>query len=87
VRHWATSDAANAGKFAVETTARSLKSMIEDTVANGSIRPNTLNRPGAIFEYNFGSKVGVDIGGNDTSWLRVVLNPDNTVRTAFPFLP
>jgi len=61
--------------------------MIEETVANGDFRPNTLNRPGWIYEYDFGSKIGTDFGGNETSWLRVVLNPDNAVRTAFPFLP
>jgi hypothetical protein len=86
-RHWATSDAEGAGKFAAGTTGRSLKSMIEETVASGGIRPNTLNRTGWIYEYDFGSKIGIDIGGNETPWLRVVLNPDNTVRTAFPVSP
>ena len=86
-RHWATSGAANAGKFAESTTGRSLKSMIEDGVYNGSFRPNTMGRPGTIYEYDFGSKIGTDIGGSDTSWLRVVLGEDNTVITAFPFLP
>jgi RHS repeat-associated protein len=86
-RHWATSDAVNAGKFAPATTARSLKSMIEDTVANGGFRPNTGSRPGWIYEHDFGSKIGVDIGGSSTSSLRVVLRPDNTVITAFPYSP
>jgi len=85
--HWATSGAANAGKFAEGTTSRSLKSMIEDAVYNGSFRPNTMGRSGTIYEHDFGAKIGTDIGGSDTSWLRVVLGEDNTVITAFPFLP
>jgi hypothetical protein len=87
VRHWATSDAANAGKFTSETTARSLKAMIEDTVENGAFRPNVGNRPGWIYEHDFGSKIGVDIAGSGTASLRVVLRSDNTVITAFPFSP
>jgi RHS repeat-associated protein len=87
LRHWSTSDAAGAGKFDPGTTARNLRDMIQETVLEGTIRPNTLNRPGAIFENDLGVKIGTDIGDSDASWLRVVLNPDNTVRTAFPFNP
>ena len=82
-----TSDAPKAGKYGAGTTARSLKNMITETVYKGGFRPNSLGRPGTIYEYDFGTKIGTDIGGSPTSWLRVVLREDNTVLTAFPFLP
>ena len=64
-----------------------LKSMIEDTVEKGTFRPNTSNRPGWIYEHDFGSRIGLDIAGSGTSSLRVVLHSDNTVITAFPYSP
>jgi hypothetical protein len=59
--------------------------MIDDAVRNGSFRPNTGGRPGTIFEYDFGSSIGTNIGGNATSRLRVVVDPNGNVITAFPF--
>jgi len=61
--------------------------MIEDTVENDAFRPNGENRPGWVYEHDFGSKIGVDIAGSGTSSLRVVLRSDNTVITAFPYSP
>lgn len=85
LRHWATSGAQNAGKFAQGTTARQLRSMIGDTLESGTIRANTAGRPGHIFEYDFGHQIGVDLAGNPATRLRVVRSPDGTIKTAFPF--
>jgi RHS repeat-associated protein len=84
-RHWATSSAAGAGKFGLGTTARSLRRMIDEAVASGSSRANTMGRPGTIFEYDFGRTIGIDIGGSSTSRLRVVVDPTGDVTTAFPY--
>jgi hypothetical protein len=84
-RHWFGSQTANAGHFAQGTTGRGLTGMIDDAVRNGSFRPNTGGRPGTIFEYDFGSSIGTNIGGNATSRLRVVVDPNGNVITAFPF--
>jgi RHS repeat-associated protein len=84
-RHWATSGAQGAGKFAAGTTARGLRSMIDEAVSAGISRANTRGRPGTIFEHNFGRQVGIDIAGNPASNLRVVVSPSGEVVTAFPF--
>lgn len=84
-RHWFGSQTANAGHFAKGTTGRGLKNMIDDAVRNGSFRPNTRGRPGTIFEYDFGGSIGTNIRGNATSRLRVVVDPNGNVTTAFPY--
>ena len=59
--------------------------MISETVANGTIRPNTLGRPGSIFEMNFGRQIGTNVAGDAATSLRVVVTPEGVVKTAFPF--
>jgi len=61
--HWPT----GAGKFAPGTSGRGLTSMIDDAVRNGTFRPNTNGRPGTIFEHDFGTTIGTNIGGNSTT--------------------
>jgi len=84
-RHWPTSDAPAAGKFAFGTTASSLQAMIDEAVADGRMRPNTHGRPGAIIEYDFHRKIGTNSRGGPARRLRVVIGPENEVITAFPF--
>jgi hypothetical protein len=85
-RHWATSGAQGAGKFAVGTSLKDLKSMINQTISHpGIIRPNTNGRPGIIYELSFGRTIGTNISGGAASNLRVVVGPNGTVITAFPF--
>lgn len=84
-RHWPTSDAPAAGKFAFGITESALQSMIDEAVANGRARPNTQGRPGAIIEYDFRRKIGTNARGGPARRLRVVVGMDNQVITAFPF--
>lgn len=84
-RHWATSGAQGAGKFAAGTTVEGLRAMVDKAVSDGAWRPNTLGRPGTIFEYDFGRPIGIDMNGNSASHLRVVVSPQGEVITAFPF--
>lgn len=84
-RHWPTSGARGAGKFSEGTTARGLRDMINESVEKGVSRPNTRNRPGTIFEHDFGRPIGVDSAGRPATRLRTVVAPDGTVKTAFPF--
>jgi hypothetical protein len=84
-RHWPTSDAPAAGKFAYGTTASSLQAMIDEAVAHGRMRPNTHGRPGAIIEYDFHHQIGTNSRGGPARRLRVVIGPENEVITAFPF--
>lgn len=58
--------------------------MIDDVARHGSFRPNTNGRPGLIFEKDLGRVIGTNGAGNAT-WLRVVLDPDGAVITAFPY--
>jgi hypothetical protein len=86
-RHWPTSGAKRAGKFAPGTTGRDLKSMINEAAERGAILPNTRGRPGNIFEHGFGRPIGTSRSGASTSTLRVVVRPDGRVHTAFPYSP
>jgi RHS repeat-associated protein len=85
LRHWATSGAKGAGKFLAGTTARSLKAMINQALEQGAVRANTAGRVGQIVELDFGKQIGVSMSGGAATRLRVVLSPDGTVITAFPF--
>lgn len=84
-RHWATSGARGAGKFAPGTSLGSLVSMIREAVSKGAARANTGGRPGVILEYNFGRQIDVDMAGNAATRIRVVVMPNGTLTTAFPF--
>lgn len=84
LRHFPTSGATGAGKFAT-TSLRAVRSLISETIASGTIRPNTLGRPGTIFELNFGRQIGTNVAGDAATSLRVVVTPEGVVKTAFPF--
>jgi len=84
-RHWSGSSAKGAGKFSPGTTGKSLKEMILQAVKSGKYRPNTRNRPGTIAEFDFGRVIGVNSSGDATSNLRVIVSPNGTVTSAFPY--
>ena len=84
-RHWPTSAAPGAGKFADGITVQDLRGLIDEAVAYGRVRWNSHGRPGYIFEYDFHRPIGINIQGEPASRLRVVVAPDHTVITAFPF--
>lgn len=84
-RHWFTSGAKGAGKFAEGTTGAGLKSMINTTTTQGAFRANTMGRAGTIAEYNFGRVIGTTSGGAPASSMRVVIGANGNVITAFPF--
>jgi hypothetical protein len=84
-RHWATSGARAAGKLLDGTTGKNLLDMVNATVRRGASRANTNGRAGTIFELDFGRQIGTDIAGKIATKLHVVLRPDGTVITAFPF--
>lgn len=72
------------GKFGSGTTARSLKETILDTVARGTSSPNTRKRPGMILANRLGRQIGTDASGLARSRMRVVLNPNDKVKSAIP---
>jgi hypothetical protein len=59
--------------------------MIETATTKGVFSPNTYGRVGSIATYDFGRIIGLDINGKVTSVLKVVVNPNGTIKTAFPF--
>jgi len=83
-RHWPTSGAQGAGKFAPGTTAKSLLDMIKQGLKSGKCRPNTHGRPGLIFEFDFVAPIGTDGAGNAASRIRIVIGSDGVI-TAFPY--
>jgi len=84
LRHFPTSGASGAGKFAT-SSLREVRSLINEAVEKGAVRANTAGRPGNIFEYDFGRQIGTNISGNAASNLRVVVTPEGVVKTAFPY--
>lgn len=84
-RHWPTSAVPGAGKFAGGITDQDLRELIDETVARGRVRTNSHGRPGEIFEYDFQRPIGINLQGEPATRLRVVVAPDHTVITAFPF--
>lgn len=84
-RHWKSSDAAGAGKFAEGTRGRDLLQLIRETARLGRISPNTQGRPGRIFEHVFKDNIGRNSNGAPSNRLRLIVAPNGSVITAFPF--
>jgi RHS repeat-associated protein len=83
LRHWSTSGTSGVGKFSAGTSARLLKSMIFVATQKGrayASRDNT-----TVYEYTFSKAIGKNGSGRSTNRLRVVVNRNGTVKTAFPF--
>ena len=84
-RHWPDSPAQGAGKFSPGITEDLLRQLVNEAVTNGRFRQNTHGRPGQIYEYDFGRPIGITIDGRPAYRLRVVVNRQNQLVTAFPF--
>jgi hypothetical protein len=84
-RHWPDSPAQGAGKFSPGITEDLLRQFVNEAVTNGRFRRNTHGRPGQIYEYDFGRPIGITIDGRPAYRLRVVVNRQNQLVTAFPF--
>jgi hypothetical protein len=84
-RHWATSghNTPPAGKFMAGMTARRLKEMIRIAAEGGTWQPARGRR--LQIEYDFGHTIGVDWYRNPATRLRVIVEPDGEVVTAYPF--
>jgi len=84
-RHWSTSghNTPPAGKFIAGMTARRLKEMIRIAAEGGTWQPARGRR--LQIEYDFGHTIGVDRYRNPATRLRVIVNPDGEVVTAYPF--
>jgi hypothetical protein len=82
LRHWPTSGAKGAGKFDADVTARNLRGMIEEAAARGTWTPDRFGR--SRIEFDFGRQIGVDMACNPTSRIRIIVEPNLDVVTAFP---
>ena len=84
-RHWSTSghNTPPAGKFIAGMTARRLKEMIRIAAEGGTWQPARGRR--LQIEYDFGHTIGVDRYRNPATRLRVIVEPDGEVVTAYPF--
>ncbi|MFE0772825.1 polymorphic toxin-type HINT domain-containing protein [Streptomyces sp. NPDC058861] len=64
--------------------------LISDTVANTRGMPNTGTNPdgtprdGLVYQEDFGYPIGKDKHGNPLDIVEVIVNPDGTLRTAYP---
>jgi RHS repeat-associated protein len=81
-RHLFASGAKNAGKYAEGIGARAIRDMVNEAIARGTSTPGRFGR--TVFEHDFGRLIGTDIAGNPASRLRVVVEPNGDVVTAFP---
>jgi hypothetical protein len=83
LRHWATSGATNAGKFSADITARSLRAIITEAAARGRWTADRFGR--SRIEFDFGKQIGVNMNGQPATRLRLIVEPNLDVVTAFPF--
>jgi len=82
-RHAFGSPAARAGKYAANAD---IPGLIKSTVRDGIIRPgNAMNPNAVVFEASFANPIGKTINGADAYRMRVVLGPNGSLITAFPF--
>ncbi|MFF3032268.1 RHS repeat-associated core domain-containing protein [Streptomyces rubiginosohelvolus] len=66
-----------------------LKKRIQEAVGNGKAMPNSKGRDGVVYEYNFGpgnvvGRLSKNEGGGISTGIKVILNPDGSLRTAHP---
>ncbi|WP_082159671.1 polymorphic toxin-type HINT domain-containing protein [Micromonospora sp. HK10] len=69
-------------------TDEEVQDLIRQTVQRGRPRRNTQGRDGTVYEWDFGKPIGEKSGtqgGGEAQQVRVVVNPDGTLRTAHPF--
>ncbi|MEU4245738.1 Hint domain-containing protein [Actinoplanes sp. NPDC026619] len=69
-------------------TDEQVQDIIQQTVMRGRPRRNTGGRDGTVYEWDFGRPIGAksqNEGGGEAQQVRVVVNPDGTLRTAHPF--
>ncbi|SCG71554.1 RHS repeat-associated core domain-containing protein [Micromonospora halophytica] len=65
-----------------------VQDLIGQTVQRGRPQRNTQGRDGTVYEWDFGRPIGTksrNSGGGEAQQIRVVVNPDGTLRTAHPF--
>lgn len=80
-RHGAGSSFKGKSKF---STNISIKEKIQETLEHGTESANTFGRAGKRYEYTFPDEVGIDQKGNKVNSVRVVVDKDGEVITAFP---
>jgi hypothetical protein len=87
-RHGPDSTAANAGKFSEGTSTGDIKQIVDETIERDPAgEPNTGNRPGTRYLADLGRTVGRASNGLPTSWVRVVIDENGKIKTAFPVPP
>ena len=86
--HGPDSTVAGKGKFAEGTSSGDVKQMVNETIEKDPEgEPNTGNRPGTRYRANLGRTVGRASNGTPTSWVRVVIDENGKIKTAFPVPP
>ena len=89
-RHAPWSTAKKSSKFTTDSWPR-LKAMVNEAVEKGTVgtlkEDKETGRPqaGAVYEYKYVAPIGVDAKGKQLFRLRVVVDANNHVTTAFPF--
>jgi hypothetical protein len=76
------------GTFAPGSSTSDIKQMVDETIEKDPDgEPNTGNRPGTRYMANLGRTVGRASNGSPTSWVRVVIDENGKIKTAFPVPP
>jgi hypothetical protein len=58
--------------------------MVDDTIERDPTgEPNTRGRPGTRYNADLGRTIGT-ADGSPTSWMRVVIDANGKIKTAFP---
>ena len=80
-RHAFNSGFKNVSRFAQGTSARNIRSYVDQALRYGKV---TANRSGFKVEYNLGRQIGTSSSGGAASSIRVFVR-DGNIQTAFPY--
>ena len=81
-RHGYNSGYSNVSKFSKDTSAKNIKSMINEAAARGTF---TQTRTGSTITHDFGRSIGTNQAGQSTSRITIHLDRAGSVRTAYPY--
>ena len=82
--HWFNSGMKNKGKFLKGITEKQLQQMIDITMKNGKKSINMTPNGGFVYIYDFGQIIGTSRYGKSATRLKVVIDKNNELVTAFP---
>ena len=83
-RRWFNSPIPGKGKFLKGLCETQLDNMIDDAVKLGTKVKNNTKNGGFAYIYDFGQTIGINRDGNPSSIIKVIIDKNNNLVTAYP---